>query len=47
MDEKDFVFINRSLSKKEEDAFSDFLQNKKNKKIIDKKSKKQIKFSEA
>lgn len=31
IDEKDFVFKNRPLTKKEDEAFSDFLKNKKKK----------------
>lgn len=31
IDEKDFVFINRPLMKKEDEAFSDFLKNRKKK----------------
>lgn len=31
IDEKDFVFINRPLTKKEDEAFSDFLKNRKKK----------------
>jgi hypothetical protein len=33
MDEKDFVFINKSLSEKEEKAFSDFLKSRKEQKL--------------
>lgn len=29
MDEKDFVFVNRPTSKKEDEAFSKFLKNRK------------------
>ena len=29
IDEKDFVFVNKPLSEKEERAFSDFLKNRK------------------
>jgi hypothetical protein len=29
MDEKDFVFINRPTSKKEDEAFSEFLKSRK------------------
>jgi hypothetical protein len=32
MDEKDFVFVNKPLSGKEEKAFSDFLKSRKTKK---------------
>lgn len=31
IDEKDFVFINRRLTKKEDEGFSDFLKNRKKK----------------
>lgn len=31
MDEKDFVFVNKSLSEKEEKEFSDFLRSRKEK----------------
>ena len=31
MDEKDFVFINKTLSEKEENEFSDFLKSRKQK----------------
>jgi len=31
MDEKEFVFINKQLSDKEDKAFSDFLKNRKEK----------------
>lgn len=31
MDDKDFVFVNRPLSEKEEKAFSEFLKNRKRK----------------
>ena len=33
IDEKDFVFINKSLSEKEDKEFSDFLRNRKNRKL--------------
>jgi len=29
MDEKDFVFVNRPISKKEDEAFSEFLKTRK------------------
>jgi hypothetical protein len=32
MDDKDFVFVNKPLSKKEEKEFSDFLKSRKKKK---------------
>jgi len=32
MDDKDFVFVNKPLSQKEEKAFSDFLRTRKTKK---------------
>ncbi len=31
LDEKDFVFINRPVTKKEDEAFSEFLKNRKSK----------------
>ena len=31
MDDKDFVFVNKSLSKKEENEFSEFLKSRKTK----------------
>ena len=31
MDDKDFVFVNKALSKKEEKEFSDFLKSRKKK----------------
>lgn len=31
MDDKDFVFVNRPFSKKEEEEFSDFLKSRKKK----------------
>ncbi|MEO6230009.1 MAG: hypothetical protein ABJB11_02075 [Ferruginibacter sp.] len=40
MDEKDFVFINKTLSDKEEKAFSEFLKNRKTKTLRTKGVKK-------
>ena len=40
MDEKDFVFVNKPLSDKEEKEFSNFLKNRK-KKVRRKSSKKE------
>ena len=40
MDDKDFVFISKSLSNKEDKAFSDFLKNRKTKTLQTKKVKK-------
>jgi hypothetical protein len=46
IDDKDFVFVNKPLSEKEEKAFSDFLKNRKpgNKRIrvSTKRSKRQV-----
>ena len=42
MDDKDFVFVNKPLSDKEDKAFSDFLKNRKAKSLrtkIETKSK--------
>jgi hypothetical protein len=41
MDEKDFVFINKALSDKEDKAFSDFLKARKTKTLRTKKTKKE------
>lgn len=40
MDEKDFVFISKPLSDKEDKAFSEFLKNRKAKNLQTKKTKK-------
>ncbi len=40
MDEKDFVFISKPLSDKEDKAFSEFLKNRKTKSLRRKKAKK-------
>ncbi|MEP7111149.1 MAG: hypothetical protein ABI760_24345 [Ferruginibacter sp.] len=40
MDEKDFVFISKPLSDKEDKAFSEFLKNRKAKNLHTKKTKK-------
>jgi hypothetical protein len=45
MDEKDFVFINRSLTKKEDEAFSEFLKSKRKKAKARTKPKEQQKTS--
>lgn len=44
MDDKDFVFINKNLSEKDEKAFSDFLMKRKTKKLrgFDKKKPKEL-----
>lgn len=44
MDDKDFVFVNKPLSDKEEKSFSDFLKSRKTKakKIRETKKKKQL-----
>jgi hypothetical protein len=39
IDDKDFIFINKGLSEKEDKAFSDFLKNRKTKTIPAKKLK--------
>ncbi len=39
IDEKDFVFINRPVTKKEDEAFSAFLKDRKKKKAIRTKTK--------
>jgi hypothetical protein len=41
MDEKDFVFINKPVSDREDNAFSEFLKNRKTKTLRTKKVKKQ------
>ncbi len=41
MDDKDFVFVNKPLSKKEEKDFSDFLKSRKAKKRWTKQTKKE------
>ncbi|WP_169719532.1 hypothetical protein [Olivibacter sitiensis] len=41
MDEKDFVFVNKPLSEKEEKEFSEFLKARKAKQAIAKTKKKQ------
>ncbi len=40
MDDKDFVFISKPLSDKEDKEFSDFLKNRKTKVLQTKKTKK-------
>jgi len=40
MDEKDFVFVNKPLSDKEEKAFSDFLKSRKTRTKQPRKAKK-------
>lgn len=40
MDEKDFVFINKKLSDKNEKEFSDFLKNRKTKRLSNNDKKK-------
>lgn len=45
MDEKDFVFINRPTDKKEDEAFSEFLKNRKTKAKTRAKSKPRQKVS--
>lgn len=40
MDDKDFVFIIKPLSKKDDKAFSDFLKNRKLKRLRTKTNKK-------
>ncbi|MDI9365957.1 MAG: hypothetical protein QM541_13455 [Flavobacterium sp.] len=40
MDDKDFVFIAKPLSSKQDKAFSDFLKNRKTKVLHTKKAKK-------
>lgn len=40
IDDKDFVFINKPLSKKDDKAFSDFLKKRKKKTLRAKRSKK-------
>lgn len=40
MDDKDFVFINKTLSDKEEKEFSEFLKTRKTKILVSKNSKK-------
>jgi hypothetical protein len=40
MDDKDFVFVNKPLSDKDEKAFSDFLKNRKTKTFRTKDKKK-------
>ena len=44
MDDKDFVFINKNLSEKEEKEFSDFLMKRKTRKLRsdDKKKPKEL-----
>ncbi len=44
MDEKDFVFINKPLSDKEDKAFSEFLKNRKKKPRQTKAATKKKKF---
>ncbi len=44
MDDKDFVFINKRLSKKDDKAFSDFLKNRKPKSLRTKANKKRKKL---
>jgi hypothetical protein len=46
IDEKDFVFINKALNDKEDKEFSDFLRNRKNRKLrakIKKQNEKTVK----
>lgn len=45
MDDKDFVFINKTLSEKEEKEFSDFLKKRKTKALRNKIKKKAKKTS--
>jgi hypothetical protein len=45
MGEKDLVFVNRPTSKKEDEAFSEFLKNRKAKTKTRKKSKAEQKTS--
>ena len=45
MDEKDFVFVNRPTSKEEDEAFSEFLKNRKAKTKTRAKSKSKQKTS--
>ena len=40
MDYKDFVFINKNLSQKDDKEFSDFLKNRKKRKLRSKDKKK-------
>lgn len=47
MDEKDFVFISKPLSAKEDKAFSEFLKNRKTKTLRAKKAKKAVKELQA
>ncbi len=44
MDDKDFVFINKNLSEKDEKEFSNFLKKRKTKKLLtnDKKKSKEL-----
>jgi hypothetical protein len=44
MDDKDFVFINKNLSEKDDKEFSDFLKKRKTKKLLtnDKKKSKEL-----
>ncbi len=44
MDEKDFVFVNKPLSDKEEKEFSDFLKSRKEKTKSTRKTKKSSSF---
>lgn len=44
MDDKDFVFISKPLSKKDDKTFSDFLKNRKTKSLRTKASKKRKKL---
>lgn len=44
MDDKDFVFISKPLSKKDDKAFSDFLKNRKLKLLRTKTNKKRKKL---
>lgn len=39
MDNEDFVFVKQNISEKEEKAFSDFLKNRKTKKLKPNKTK--------
>lgn len=43
MDDKDFVFINKKLSEKDEKEFSDFLKKRKSKTLLTNSKKKSIK----
>ena len=45
MDEKDFIFVNRPTNKKEDEAFSEFLKNRKAKTKARTKSKARQKAS--